>query len=197
MLYEGWHYESLCALFVVLKFLLFFSCTPTVISDISLCKESIAYSPFLSTQMYSISSKIACPWSSNQDSLNTQLDLSPRGFFLLVILFVYISNVVPLPSFPSPSSLSHFPSLCFCECALYTHPPSPTSVHQPAPILGHQILHRTKGCPSMPDKAIFCYICGWNHGVLPHVFFGWWRNFNITTKLINILILIKKAIHNK
>lgn len=32
--------------------------------------------------------------------------------FLLVILFIYISNYIPLPGYPSANSPSHLPSLC-------------------------------------------------------------------------------------
>jgi len=43
--------------------------------------------------------------------------------FLLDILFIYISNFIPLPGFPSANPLSHLPSPCFYEGALSpTHP---------------------------------------------------------------------------
>ena len=38
-------------------------------------------------------------------------------FFLLDILFIYISNVIPFPSFPSGNPLSHPLSPCFYEGA--------------------------------------------------------------------------------
>jgi hypothetical protein len=35
------------------------------------------------------------------------------GYFLLNIFFIYISNVIPFPSFPSENPLSSLPSPCF------------------------------------------------------------------------------------
>ena len=85
-------------------------------------------------------------------------------FFFLDIFFIYISNVIPFPSFPSENPLSPFPS-----------PYSPT---HPLPLPGPGIpLHRgielsqDQGSllPLMIDKAIFCYICSRSHGSL-HVY---------------------------
>ena len=54
------------------------------------------------------------------------LNREKQSSFLLVILFTYISNVIPLPSFPSTSSLSFPPSRCFYEGAIPpTHPLPP------------------------------------------------------------------------
>jgi hypothetical protein len=57
------------------------------------------------------------------------------------ILFIYISNVILSPSFPSRNPLSHPSSPCFCEGA---HPPA----HLPAlafPYSGAWSLPRTNG----------------------------------------------------
>ena len=86
-------------------------------------------------------------------------------FLLLVILFIYISNVSPLPSFPSTSPLSSPPSPCLYE-----------SVPPPA----HQLLPQQHSVPLswvikspqdpgalllvMSDKTILCYISRWSHG---------------------------------
>jgi hypothetical protein len=86
---------------------------------------------------------------------------------LLTILFIYISNVILLPSFPSKISLSHPRSPCFYEGAPPpTHPPTPTPTHPPthshthpptpnfqlialaSPYTGSSSLHRTKGFSS-------------------------------------------------
>ena len=53
--------------------------------------------------------------------------------FLLFILFMYISNVIPHLSFPSTSPLSH------------TSPPASMKVLPTYPYAGVNILHRTKG----------------------------------------------------
>jgi hypothetical protein len=38
--------------------------------------------------------------------------ISFSSFFLLDIFFIYISNVIPFPSFPSENPLYHPPTLC-------------------------------------------------------------------------------------
>ena len=81
---------------------------------------------------------------------------------LLHIFFIYISNVIPFPAFPSENPLSH--PLCFYEgVPPPTHPLSiPSSgipLHwgiEPSKDLGPLL-------PLMSDKAILCYICGWSH----------------------------------
>ena len=78
--------------------------------------------------------------------------------FLLVIIFIYILNVISLPSFPSTSLLSPLPLPCLCEGApLPTHS-SFSSLAFLYP--GSCSIYRTKGTPLsvMPDKAIFCNI---------------------------------------
>jgi hypothetical protein len=68
-------------------------------------------------------------------------------FFLMDILFIYISNVILLPSFPSANSLSHSPlNSAFMRVLPYlTHSCLTT---QAFPITGASSLHRTKGLPS-------------------------------------------------
>ena len=66
--------------------------------------------------------------------------------FLLVILFIYISNVIPLPSFPSTSPLPPPPSPYFYDGA----PPVPYSCLRGLAFSysGSSNLHWTKGLPS-------------------------------------------------
>jgi hypothetical protein len=66
-------------------------------------------------------------------------------YFLLDILFIYISNVIPFPSFPSTNPLSHPPSP-----RLYEGAPPPTHSYLTTlafPYTGALSLHshRTKG----------------------------------------------------
>jgi len=91
-------------------------------------------------------------------------------YFLLIILFTYISNVNPLPSFPSANPLFHTPSPYFYEGA--PTPIHPLLPHHPSISLHWSIqpsLDQRPSLPLMPDKAILCYICSWNHGSL-HVY---------------------------
>jgi hypothetical protein len=82
--------------------------------------------------------------------------------FLLVILFIYISNVIPLPSFPSTSPLSCPPSPCLYGGA---PPPAHTPLPQwPSVPLSCVIKPPQTSLPVMPDKAILCYISSWSHG---------------------------------
>jgi hypothetical protein len=87
--------------------------------------------------------------------------------FLLVILFIYISIVIPLPHFPSENP-HPTPFLCFYEGA---SPPTHSHLTTLAfPCLGHWVS-QDKGTPLpfIPDKAILCYIRRWSHGPL-HVY---------------------------
>ena len=92
------------------------------------------------------------------------------SFFLLDILFIYISNVIPFSTFPSRNLLSHPPSPCFYEGAfLPTYPllPHLSSI----PLYWGIESPQNQGPPIqlMPYKAIFCYIYSWSHGSL-HVY---------------------------
>jgi hypothetical protein len=77
------------------------------------------------------------------------------------ILFIYLSNIIPFPGFPSANLLSHPPSPCFYEVA----PPTPnrSNFHfnpLPFPYTGASSLHRTKGlsshwCQIRPSSAAY------------------------------------------
>jgi hypothetical protein len=78
-----------------------------------------------------------------------------RDFFLLDILCIYISNVIPFPSFPSGTLLS----LLLWGC---------TPSHLTAlafPYTGELSLHQGL-LLLMPDNASLCYTCSWNYGFL-------------------------------
>ena len=92
--------------------------------------------------------------------------------FLLVILFIYILNVFPCPSFPSatplpPASMRVLPHLPTHVCL--RHPSIPlcwgikSSQDQESSVL-----------LMMSDKAILCYICSWSHGSLHVNLRGFW-----------------------
>ena len=75
-----------------------------------------------------------------------------RNYILLDILFIYISNVIPFPGFPStnPYSISLLP--CFYKGVLPHRPAIP--IHwgiKPS-------QNQWPFLPLMPDKAILCYM---------------------------------------
>ena len=82
--------------------------------------------------------------------------------FLLVILYIYISNVISLPSFPSTRPLPSPPSLC-----LYEDASPPTLLPQPPSVSLSWVIKppQDQGAPFpvMADKAILCYIFSWSH----------------------------------
>jgi hypothetical protein len=86
--------------------------------------------------------------------------------FLLVILFIYISNLVPLPGFPSANPSSH-PSPFVCmkvlPCPL-SFPPHRSGV----PLCWDIKTLHNQGSPLtlMPNKSVLCYLCDWSHGSL-------------------------------
>ena len=66
----------------------------------------------------------------------------------LVILFIYISNVITLRSFPSPKTLS-YPLLVPCFYESTSPPTHPLPPHHPIfPYTGASSLHRNKGLSS-------------------------------------------------
>jgi hypothetical protein len=67
------------------------------------------------------------------------INLDYRILFL-DIFFIYISNVVPFPSFPSRNPLFHPPFPCFYEGALPKPPPTPDSLPWHSPTLGHNFF---------------------------------------------------------
>jgi hypothetical protein len=105
----------------------------------------------------------------NRHTLNTLKPFTIRNivftktflYILLNIFFIYISNVIPFPDFPSENLLSHPPSTCSP-----THPllfPCPgIPLHWGIKPSQDQGLF----LPVMTNKAILCYICSWSHGSL-------------------------------
>jgi hypothetical protein len=66
---------------------------------------------------------------------------------VLVILFIYISNVIPLPGFPSTKLLSH--PLPSASIRMLPHPPTHSQCTTLAfPYAGVSSLHQTKALPS-------------------------------------------------
>jgi hypothetical protein len=90
-----------------------------------------------------------------------------RRFFLGgegSILFIYISNVIPFPRFPSRNPLFNPPS------SYTTHSPTTTSLPWYSPAVGHwDSQDQGSLLPLIYGKAILCYICCWSHGSL-HVY---------------------------
>jgi hypothetical protein len=72
--------------------------------------------------------------------------------FLLVVLFIYISNVIPLPSFLSQNHPSQpFPS---ATLRVFPHPPSHSlPISLAFPYTGASSLHRIKGLPSTRSES--------------------------------------------
>jgi hypothetical protein len=76
-------------------------------------------------------------------------------FFLLDILFIYISNVIPFPSFSSWNSLPILPPPASVRVLTHSHFPALAF-----PYNGASKLHRTKGlsspwCPTRPSSATY------------------------------------------
>ena len=99
-------------------------------------------------------------------------------YFLLIILFVYISNDITLPGYPSTSPPSYSPSppspLTLEGCSS-THSPTPTSPLLHTPTLGYQASTGPRTAPSIDVRQ--------NHPLLlmylepcipPCILFGWW-----------------------
>ena len=64
--------------------------------------------------------------------------------------FIYISNVIPLPSFPTVNPLSHSPSSRLPYGCSPTHTPTPMSLPLNFPMMdGEPSLHRTQDLPSI------------------------------------------------
>jgi hypothetical protein len=87
--------------------------------------------------------------------------------FLLDILFIYISTVIPFPGFSFTNPISHLPPLLLWGCSP-THPPTHSYLNVLAfPYTGALSLHRTQGLPSYWCQI--SYLCSWCHGSL-HVY---------------------------
>jgi hypothetical protein len=99
----------------------------------------------------------------NQDQVNYFFP------FLLVILFIYISNVIPCPSFHFTNTLPPPPDLMRVLPNQLTHSCLQALAFPYAESLD---LHKNKGAPFplMPDKAILCYISSWSCEC-PYVYF--------------------------
>jgi hypothetical protein len=86
--------------------------------------------------------------------------------FLLDIFFIYISNFIPFPGFPSESP--H-------PLPLLTNPPSPASLPWHSPTLGHRAFIGPRASPPIDDwqghPLIYMQLEPW---VSPCVLFGWW-----------------------
>jgi hypothetical protein len=111
-------------------------------------------------------------WRSSTESkyLNLTFNWILFILFLLDIFFIYISNVIPIPSFSSENTLSLRP------------PPAQQPTHSlflalAVPYTGTYYLHRTKDLSShwwqtRPSSArAWVQLEPW---VPPCVFFGWW-----------------------
>ena len=91
--------------------------------------------------------------------------------FKLIIPFVYISNNISLPGYPSTATPSHPPSspspLPLWGCSLPTHRFLPHSSSIPLSWGIKPPQAQGLPLPLMSDKAILCYICICSHGSLP------------------------------
>jgi hypothetical protein len=70
------------------------------------------------------------------------------SFLSLIILFVYISNDIPVPAYPptTPHSISTLSSLLFASMGVLPHIPTLSCPTAPAfPYTRASNLHRTKG----------------------------------------------------
>jgi hypothetical protein len=77
-------------------------------------------------------------------------ELLKAGFFknyLLVILLIYISNVIPLPAFPYMTPLFQPPSLDFYEGTSPTHPPITAFPPWHSPTGGNQAFTGPRDSP--------------------------------------------------
>jgi hypothetical protein len=86
-------------------------------------------------------------WCYQKQSKNGIDETVTDFFFKLDILFIYISNVIPLFSFPSTNLLSHLTS----PASMRVLPYPPTHSHFTTltfPYTGPSSLHRTKGLSS-------------------------------------------------
>jgi hypothetical protein len=87
--------------------------------------------------------------------------------FLLIILFIYISNVAPLPS-PPPCPFSSLSLRGYSP----KHPPDLASI---TVLWGIKSLQdQTHPLPQRPDKAVLGYICIRGPRISPCLPFHWW-----------------------
>ena len=102
------------------------------------------------------------------------------SFFLLDILFIYISNVISFHGFPleTPYSILPLPASMRVLPHPSTHPPTPTSPPWHCPILRHrQALPGTRATPptdvQQGHPLPHMWLGPW---VPPCVLFGWWSS---------------------
>ena len=85
--------------------------------------------------------------------------------------FIYISNVIPIPGFPSKSNLLLSLSLLI----LLTNPPTPSSWLWHSPTLGHKDFTRPRASPPTDVRLGHPLLCMqlelWDPTYVP---FGWW-----------------------
>ena len=90
---------------------------------------------------------------------------------LLDIFFIYISNVIPFPGFPSKNPLPHTLS----PLPLLTNVPTPASWPWHSPILGHRTFTGLRASSPIDDRLGHPLLhMKLEPQVLPCVFFGWW-----------------------
>ena len=103
------------------------------------------------------------------DKVHFLADIELLSFFLLDIFFIYISNVISFPSFPSENP--HIPSIL----PLLTNPPTPASWPWHSPILKHRTFTGSRASPLIDDQLghplLHMQLEPW---VPVCVFFGWW-----------------------
>jgi hypothetical protein len=111
--------------------------------------------------------------------------------FFLVILFIYIPNVIPLPGFPflNPYTIPPLPASMRVLSDLLT----PTSPSSKSPTLGHRAFTGPRAAPPI-DKSILCYIHGWGNGPL-HVYslvgglVLWSSNSSIVVPMLSLMVV--------
>jgi hypothetical protein len=81
--------------------------------------------------------------------------------FFKDIFFIYISNIIPFPDFPSKNPLSHTPSPC-----RPTHPLRLPGLGIPLHWGIKPSQDQGPLLPLLSNKAILCYICSWSHEFL-------------------------------
>lgn len=85
--------------------------------------------------------------------------------FLLDLIFIDISSVIPFPGFsPTPETPYHILLL-----GAPFNPPTPPILPRHSPTLGHQAFTGPRVSLPIDDKAILCYTCSCSHEFL-HVY---------------------------
>jgi hypothetical protein len=83
---------------------------------------------------------------------------------LLIVLFIYISNIIPLPRIPFTHLLPLPVPIACIMVLLHPLPPSHPSITLCWVI--EPLQEQGPPLPLTPDKAILYYICIWSHGSL-------------------------------